>query len=107
MDVRNDKSFLLWQFFHSYANFVNKFSFVLSTSMVAMQTTYSVWAHFILFLALGVGELKLPLLHINVKAIEAMAMRLGLVGCIQPDKTYNVFSYLECIENLRQKKNGN
>ena len=27
---------------HFYANFVNKFSFVLSTNMAAMQTTYTV-----------------------------------------------------------------
>ena len=36
---RNDKIFLLGDF-HFYANYVNKFSFVLYTNMAAMQTTH-------------------------------------------------------------------
>ena len=37
---RNNKFFLLWVLTANYANFVNKFSFVLSTNMAAIQTTY-------------------------------------------------------------------
>ena len=37
---RNNEIFLLWELPAFYANFVNKVSFVLSTNMAAMQTTY-------------------------------------------------------------------